>query len=372
MLKSLEIKNFRTFSHLAIERLGRVNLIVGKNGVGKTTLLEALRLYGALWPLDTIESILHSRNELLASDDGKALLLLHSLFHGRAADAGDTFTIGECGIRKSLPDFCGTAGVVAEPDGAFKTMANMSYVRPLQQALQMKVAGREFTLEADRSGGYAIRSGSPKPPEWLPEPPSLPALGVGENTLASWWDAISLTESERHILEAMQVIARLEGVAFVGDPRNRTSRIARVRVASTDEPVPLAILGDGVVRMFQIAVAIECSTKHAASVREADPKLTNIFPLLLIDEIESGVHHTLHADLWRFILQTARRLDVQVFATTHSQDCLRGFAEAVAEDEEADGQVIRLEQLKGQEATRAVLFDRTDLPIVLRDSIEVR
>ena len=40
ILDSLEIKNFRLFKHLEIERLGRVNLIVGKNGVGKTALLE--------------------------------------------------------------------------------------------------------------------------------------------------------------------------------------------------------------------------------------------------------------------------------------------------------------------------------------------
>ena len=77
MLSSLEIKNFRAFSHLSIERLGQVNLIVGKNDVGKTTLLEALRLYSSISPPDTIASILHGRNELAVSSSGKRLLLLH-------------------------------------------------------------------------------------------------------------------------------------------------------------------------------------------------------------------------------------------------------------------------------------------------------
>src|SRR5262245_60205982 len=40
ILDSLEIQNFRTFQHLRIEKLGRVNLITGKNNVGKTSLLE--------------------------------------------------------------------------------------------------------------------------------------------------------------------------------------------------------------------------------------------------------------------------------------------------------------------------------------------
>jgi AAA15 family ATPase/GTPase len=45
ILDSLKVRNFRGFRHLQIERLGRVNLIVGKNNVGKTSLLEALQLY---------------------------------------------------------------------------------------------------------------------------------------------------------------------------------------------------------------------------------------------------------------------------------------------------------------------------------------
>ncbi len=45
LLDSLEIKGYRCFEHLTIEKLGRVNLIVGKNNVGKTALLEALWIY---------------------------------------------------------------------------------------------------------------------------------------------------------------------------------------------------------------------------------------------------------------------------------------------------------------------------------------
>ncbi len=47
ILNSLEIRNFRAFRDLKIERLDRVNLIVGKNNVGKTSLLEAVQLYAS-------------------------------------------------------------------------------------------------------------------------------------------------------------------------------------------------------------------------------------------------------------------------------------------------------------------------------------
>lgn len=63
-LNSLEIKNFRLFKHLKIERLGRVNLIVGKNGVGKTALLEAIKIYAYRAFPTVIGDMLQSRNEV--------------------------------------------------------------------------------------------------------------------------------------------------------------------------------------------------------------------------------------------------------------------------------------------------------------------
>jgi len=45
MLNSLEIKNFRILEDFKVSKLGRVNLIVGKNNSGKSSVLEALRIY---------------------------------------------------------------------------------------------------------------------------------------------------------------------------------------------------------------------------------------------------------------------------------------------------------------------------------------
>src|SRR5438046_2863620 len=97
MLESLEIHGFRTFDHLRIERLGRVNLIVGKNNVGKTTLLEALRLYAGRGAPGLILSILHDHDEVrretvmssgpmdvyrLAFGEERVRLAVENLFHG--------------------------------------------------------------------------------------------------------------------------------------------------------------------------------------------------------------------------------------------------------------------------------------------------
>ena len=46
MYRSFSIKNFRCFDELTVEGMGRINLIAGKNNVGKTALLEALWVHG--------------------------------------------------------------------------------------------------------------------------------------------------------------------------------------------------------------------------------------------------------------------------------------------------------------------------------------
>src|ERR1700730_3018227 len=63
VLNSLEIKNFRGFRHLTIEHLGRVNLIVGKNNIGKSSLLEALQLYARRGSPRLIKEMLEGRDE---------------------------------------------------------------------------------------------------------------------------------------------------------------------------------------------------------------------------------------------------------------------------------------------------------------------
>jgi len=75
-------------------------------------------------------------------------------------------------------------------------------------------------------------------------------------------------------------------------------------------------------------------------------------------------------ELWQLILQIAYRLNVQVFATTHSWDCIKGFQEAAQEDKQNEGLLIRLESKKDD--ISVTLFDERRLAIATREEIEVR
>ncbi|GAB4208965.1 MAG: hypothetical protein OHK0022_39300 [Roseiflexaceae bacterium] len=156
------------------------------------------------------------------------------------------------------------------------------------------------------------------------------------------------------MISALQIIAPdVERINMISDPAIGPQRIAMMRLKGQSKPIPLRSYGDGMNRLFVIALA-------AANASNG---------LLLIDEIENGLHYSVQLDVWRLIFDLAHRLNIQVFATTHSWDCVEAFQRAAAEHPE-QGQIIRLG--RKQDTIVATRFDEQELAIITRDQIEVR
>ena len=93
---------------------------------------------------------------------------------------------------------------------------------------------------------------------------------------------------------------------------------------------------------------------------------------LLIDEFETGLHHGIQADLWRMIFLLANQLNVQVFATTHSWDCVEAFQEASAENKDEEAMLIRLQRKRDGTGIEVVSYDDRRRDIATRQGVEVR
>ena len=91
---------------------------------------------------------------------------------------------------------------------------------------------------------------------------------------------------------------------------------------------------------------------------------------LLIDEIENGLHWSVMPKLWHFLVETARALDVQVFATTHSKDCVEGLADLYGTHPELAGQVSIHRLEAGRETS--VRFDAARIAEYVRMELEAR
>ena len=92
--------------------------------------------------------------------------------------------------------------------------------------------------------------------------------------------------------------------------------------------------------------------------------------LFLIDEFESGLHHSVHYSVWKMVFRLARDLDVQVFATSHSWDAIKAFERAASENDNHEAVIVKLEHIRDEIVP--TVFVGNDLGIIARHQIEVR
>lgn len=181
------------------------------------------------------------------------------------------------------------------------------------------------------------------------------AHGLETQEVGQMWDAITLTDLEPEVIAALRLLAPdIERISFVADADDpRRGRHALVKFGESPEPVPIKSMGEGVNRLFGLTLAL-------ANARDG---------ILLIDEVESGLHYSVQPRLWEYIFRLATTLNVQVFAITHSLDCIRAFQKAASGNPEV-GIVIRLD--KSQREVSATLFEESELEIAADYEIEVR
>ena len=341
-----------------MERVGRVNLVVGRNNAGKSTLLEAVRLWASRGSAAVIRHILTAHDELRTrrpvepSDDPFSGVL--SLFYGR--DVRSPLD-QEIHIESPLSP---ASRLVIQP--AFRTPDGEIYRLPfsnvdgvltdVKPGITVAFGDRERFVPIDffsaRTSVFNVRDEDVVPTAVV-QPNGVSSFHIGE-----LWDEIALTELEERVTEALRLIApEIDRLSVLGNRPG--ARIAMVKLLYAKAPVPLRSLGDGVNRLLGIALSL-------ASARNG---------IALLDEFENGIHYSVQTKVWDLIFSMARLLNIQVFATTHSWDCIDAFQHAAARDSHEEAALIRLDALHDGDV-RATIFDERELSVVAREQIEVR
>jgi len=369
---TLSVKRFRAFRELRIEGLGRVNLITGRNNTGKSSVLEALRILASDVSPSAINDILHYREEYIVEPDEQARLVdsealfpLSTLFNGfpRLSKIPEPIIISANGGQRpmTLTLEIGWVSVKPDADGGRTFVRQQANLFGDPEGMPALIVGtgtstRVWPLDSfrrDTSFPRPVRSG-------LGDEPRTACMFVspygGERTatLGPLWDKIALSDRARYVVEALRIIdPAISAVSMIGGEGPRQSRTAIVRSGNISRPVPLRSFGDGLNRLFGIVLSL---------VNAKDG-------FLLIDEFENGMHHTVQLDAWRTVFGLAQKLDIQVFATSHSWDSIEAFQKAAAEAPE-EGVLVRLSR-KGEDII-PTLFREKELTVATRDRIEVR
>jgi hypothetical protein len=356
MWQSFTVKNFRSFRELTLQPLGRVNLIAGKNNSGKTALLEALYLHS--YPQDV--TLPFSVNELRGPASLKKYdhSLCSWLFHDKNTSCElELSGRDEQGATHTLRMWVGESAFAQYPEA--KKYLAPSFINEAWSAkvpallFKGEAAGKE-TWSVSFPSDIAISDGM----SWIGSnvPWNGPSIFIGSVGRPPDEDVKVFREVEaagrqEEMLPGLQILEpRLQrlSVEFSGSKEVIQGDIG------LSHPVPLSFMGEGTRRLLSIVLAI--TTASGGNV--------------LIDEVESGLHYSVLTRVWQAIGHAARQADVQVFATTHSYECIVAAHEAFTANGPYDLRLFRLDRV-GEEI-KVAAYDKDVLGYATEMNHEVR
>lgn len=355
MLKSLKIENFRGFESFELTRLGRINLLVGENNSGKTSVLEAIQLLNDRTNLENLHKLMVERGEFVENARMQQELEIRHLFNSRQLDQfiriigqyGETQENLAFGIREiteselednlGWPENAKTELMMHWSSNGIDTLDNVrNFILPVSSENRLLIGRHQVPRKLQvpsRSQSQFILVGS---------------IQIGD--LLMLFEQVQLTPQEELINQALRTIEpRCERIAG-----KVTQKRFEVKLSDQDQPIPLGSMGDGMSRILRLALGLA----NAAG------------GVLLVDEIDTGLHFTAMTGMWKMLWETCNKLDIQIFTTTHSRDCWESLAE-VAESADVQDDEIMIHRIeKGKPAS--VAFNARQITIAAERGIEVR
>ncbi len=362
MLRDLTIQNYRCFKNFQVDGLAPVNLIVGMNNSGKTSLLEAIYLLVSQNDPQRLVEVLYNRGEIAERYIGSRVpgeavrrstgYQVTHIFYGHRLRPGDAIHLKSKREQRLSLDMQLHAGA---RQAALTLFEETSETDISTSSLSLLFAyGNHPILEVPVRDDGAIdlryfRFQRPDLPHRF-----LTTNNLDFSQLAELWDGITLTPKEENVIAALQILEpTLERISFTSRQTSNSGILLKLR--KQNEPIPLGSMGDGMRRLLTLAAS-------AVMAEEG---------VLLVDEIDTGLYYQTQNDMWRLLIETAQRLNVQVFATTHSSDCVRAFQEALDQSKDRSvGSLFRLS--KRGEKIEAVSYTADELAVAIRQDIEVR
>jgi AAA15 family ATPase/GTPase len=319
---SLIIENFRGIERLEITDMKRVNLLVGRNNCGKTSVLESIFLLSGMSNPQLPINIHNFRQLILTSDEDFSYMFRNLDFTIPIKIYGTLDTRKrDVTIKPLYVDY--------DPQQSNKTVekdiinqqdrltASTSFVR--------LVEGISINFKNDHGQQYQSKIS-------LKEKESSIPGNYKEELRCTFLNPQTITMQMDKRLEALLVQKKLQSVinilkgieAKIVDIRMGAGGMIYVDVGA-EQLFPVNIMGDGMRRILAMLVAL--------------PDMKN--GVLLLDEIENGLHYASLSVAWKALFAASKEYKVQLIATTHSYECIEAFSKTY-EEMEAGGDDIRL------------------------------
>ena len=316
MYSRISIKNFRGIGSLEVDGLRRINLMVGRNNSGKTTFLEGLFLLGGANDPRYATVLGQLRGQRY--EEGRPDQVWRSLFHNMDPKASPEISghwaqeLRERVLTVQALDVSSYTGSFELPNGGGSGVAAVT-PEFLFGGVQFRTTDSEGNVTAvqatlDPNSGTVLLGGARRPD--VVRTTLLGARNYPDQVRdAQTFSSLRKVKGELDILEALTIIEprvqRIEVLSEITGPSIYLD-------VGLEALVPLAVCGEGLVRLFSITVELAASRNG----------------VLLIDEIDNGLHYSVMPHLWQLLGQLVEKHDVQIFATTHNDEILRTALEA--------------------------------------------
>ncbi|CAB5494567.1 AAA family ATPase [Bathymodiolus thermophilus thioautotrophic gill symbiont] len=302
-IKKINIKRFKHFDNFAVEGLARVNLVTGKNNVGKTAFLEAVHTNTSALTLFFFHSCLfgikfrrENLNILIDKDkvDNHSYLEQNNGFNV-VSDIHKTtaFSINEdSGVKQYIFDFNGQRTIVNSNDFSFS-----------DERLENNFFVDNF--------------------------------GVANSEIIHAFSKMQELDQEQLLIQELTKFdSNITDFKIInGKPKCKINNAY----------LELTELGDGTQHLISIITLLfQCKEGY-----------------LFIDEMDNGIHYQQLDNVWQIILNISKKLKVQVFATTHSKECLESYARAAEQLQDKDIALIELGKSDGKLKNIVFNYDQT-------------
>ena len=339
----IEICNFRGIDHLEIKDFGSLNVFVGANNVGKTSVLEAIFMLSGMSNPFMPTRINSLRNSALGNIDW-ARYLFHNLDFSNKP------------LLKAKSDD-GARRLTFEPviDNDDSTQASVSYSHPIIKRLN-------FDFGTDESDDYPYHAAlflnnanvleQTVDSNYIEKTNCLflPADKNDGNALANFATLVKRNSKQVVVGALHDFDQSIETIEALPDG-------LYIKMSGVRELLPVSMAGDGVRRMINIISSIANEDNN----------------IVLIDEFDNGLHYSAHKKMWTAIMKFILRHDVQLFVTTHNIDCLLGLNKAMEDNEDfrelANVYDIAKTKMNGYQAYK---YSYSELREAIEKEIEIR
>lgn len=362
-IKNIDIRNFRVFDHLKVDDFGQINIILGKNNSGKTTLMEAILLaVSSTYPttLFNLNQIREIRERSLSSLQGffhkldfkNSPLIEASFVHNKRGDIGETH-----GRRIEITASSGNLSTAANNKGDEKieslirfapdTLINQINVTTTFLINQKRIENSIFfdldnRISLTNSDNYVDQSSSAIfLASNATEEPALQRIGY-----------LKKIKHDQELIETLKNIdPRIIDVQVIGDK-------LYFDIEGINELLPFSLMGDGIKKIISILASTIDTTAST---------------LVLVDEIENGLHYSSHLKLWDSLLSIANNWGTQLFISTHNRETLHYLNAALLQHTSMQSRVRCFDIVKTSKAGyKAYKYTYDGFSKALSDETEIR